>query len=348
MFCPLIHLLVTGFLVLRAENPEISSPTSHASPNPNSPTADATVMPTMLVSADFNLPILSWMHIQKTSGWIGAYLLKKYCINNSTHTLPGVGRRQLRHDTTGRSKRNKKRQNHQLVKQHEGVEHSCAVNLLPEIAFGYHFPNNGKLLQRGTILTMFRNPLDRLISAYLFDPKGGMLPMGYPHRGIDEAAIHSYINNATVPIVAYATLSAIPSCQTKMMLGYACGEDLQRQLTVDDEAEAKRRLHEDILVFGLTEDYQASFALFDATLADYLQLAPELTHPVQTTTKRIRKNAQNDAVTNSRLRFQLEDNGWSDLPDEALYKEAGVLFCERCEAYNITTTIDCKLLKASY
>ena len=287
---------------------------------------------------------VSWMHIQKTSGWIGDFLLKKYCTSNSTKDMEGTGRtgRFRRRILSGRGTEDSKKLH---VKIHENIQHRCEVNLLPEYSFGFHFPNNGNLIRPGTILTMFRKPVDRLISAFLYDPRGGMLPAGYPQRDSREAEIHSQINNATFPIVAYANLPPIHSCQVKMLLGYPCGKDLGRELTDQDQAEAQRRLHHDLLAFGLTEDYPASFALFDAILAEQIPL--EHTNPVQTTSRRIRKNSHNDAATHSRLQLQLEQYQWSDPHDDALYLEAAILFCDRCSTYNITTTIDCRGLKGS-
>lgn len=285
---------------------------------------------------------VSWMHIQKTSGWIGDFLLQKYCTNNSTRGLPGVARRR---DSRGLQRKDKYK-----VKIHEQIEHNCAVNLLPESSFGFHFPNNGELLQPGTILTMFRRPVDRLISAYLFDPRGGMLPAGYPLRESQETTIHGRINNATVPVVAYASLPAIHSCQTKMLLGHPCGRDLQRELTAADEQEARRRLEQDLVAFGLTEDYPASFALFEAALASSATLGhlQDVAHPVHPTNTRIRKNARNDATTHQALQQQLEEHGWSDRHDELLYAAATVLFCQRCKAYNITTKIHCDQPNSSF
>jgi len=89
---------------------------------------------------------------------------------------------------------------------------------------------------RNTIVTMLRDPINRIISAFLFDV---MIPTGFSLKTLKlRDQMKQIIRQADVPIVAYAALPGIASCQTKMILGYNCGEN--RQLTDHD---LKSRCH---------------------------------------------------------------------------------------------------------
>lgn len=78
---------------------------------------------------------------------------------------------------------------------------------------------------RHTVITIFREPTDRLISAFLFDV---MIPIGFQSKSIEERRkVKDRVRQSQDPIYSYATLPGISSCQTKMVLGFYCGADVE-------------------------------------------------------------------------------------------------------------------------
>lgn len=74
---------------------------------------------------------------------------------------------------------------------------------------------------KGTIITMLRDPTNRIISAFLFDV---MIPIGFPvHSNEKRQEVKDNILKSEIPIQAYVNLPGISSCQTKMILGHYCG-----------------------------------------------------------------------------------------------------------------------------
>jgi hypothetical protein len=76
---------------------------------------------------------------------------------------------------------------------------------------------------RGAAIALFRKPIDRIISAYLFG-EGLMLPLGCDLK-IKELVFKARIelqrnSSYKFPITRYVGLDGMSNCQTKMILGY--------------------------------------------------------------------------------------------------------------------------------
>ena len=183
---------------------------------------------------------------------------------------------------------------------------------------------------------MFRNPIDRIISAFLF-ADGMMIPRGFPDYSI-EMELRKNITSSKYPIYTYAITPGIPQCQSKMIMGYECGNDVlpfnNKQLN-----EIHRRILEDFIFFGLQEESKASYELFIAMLGighlnDTHIFERKLLPPY------LQSYRQNDYVTNQQkviLKQTLKDLSWHDRSDEFLYDIAKKIFYKRCKEYNIVT-----------
>ena len=97
----------------------------------------------------------------------------------------------------------------------------------------------------GTAVTLIRSPRARLASAWFFglwEVGHPMLPLGHPEKDLSawDKAARSRLKRAMPTIQAYARYPGIAHCQTKMVLGLHCGEDVQ--VTPAMSREAIRRL----------------------------------------------------------------------------------------------------------
>ena len=201
-------------------------------------------------------PYISWMHIQKTSSWLGQFILDRYCIisNHTNNTNTNNINIQLPYNVTESS-----------------IHYSCSIETYPQ--FGYHYPYNlqNNKIRNHTILTLFRKPINRLISAFLFD-KGGMLPAGFPNREKSTHIIHQHILNSKHPIVTYSKYHGISSCQYKMLYGYWCGENINLTIINPNpnskysKNHIRKKLQTEFIGFGLTEEYEASNKLIQILL----------------------------------------------------------------------------------
>jgi hypothetical protein len=185
------------------------------------------------------------------------------------------------------------------------------------------------LLQDGistnhTPVTLVRNPLDRIISAFLFE-NGGMLD-----GSSDRSVIHKMTLAATYPIVSYANVPGIASCQTKIVMGHFC----QRKVTFgpDEVEEAKRRLRDDFLFVGLTEEPSASADLFVAMFG-------RGSLPLDFTQTKTRVNGRHSSSAHKKHQCELTRNGWYDEADVSLYEQAQVLFYARCRQYGVKSVV---------
>lgn len=273
---------------------------------------------------DNNIYNLSWMHIQKTSSWIGDYLIKKYCIPY------------IKYINNTNNYNNNDFNEYIINFQYEKNNYKCKLNFIPKYDFGFHYPNSGRKLIKGKIITMFRNPMNRIISAFLFDKRGGMLPAGYPKRDTNTNEIHNYINNSSNPIYTYASLEPIHSCQTKMLLGYFCGSLLNFNITKQIN-KAKRSIRNDLIVFGLTEDFEASFELFNKVLFHKFNITTK-NIPISSINRNIRKNKNHNVITQSKYEQILKTYNWKDYNDDLIYIYAKKIFCKNCNKYNIKST----------
>lgn len=183
---------------------------------------------------------------------------------------------------------------------------------------------------------MFRKPIERLISAFLF-ADGIMIPRGF-YNYDHEAEVRKNVTSSSVPIYTYAMIRGISQCQTKMIMGYDCGNDVpafnKKQLN-----EVHRRLLEDFFFFGLQEEPKATYELFIAMfgighLHDKLILERKLKPIYQLN---YRKNIYEDEKIKQKLRNDLLRMKWSDKADEYTYEIAKKIFYKRCEEYSIPT-----------
>jgi hypothetical protein len=170
-----------------------------------------------------------------------------------------------------------------------------------------------------------------------------MLPIGFRNRSSENVArISHLVKNSSVPIFTYATLPGIPSCQTKMVLGRDCGEDLA--LSEAHLREAKRRIaSEDFLFFGLTEEPEASANLFLALHLPTPPPQPPLNVSVFPSPQRpfsfssVRANKLHTEATHQALGDALGKEGWTDRFDQELYREAAAIFYRRCAENSVST-----------
>ena len=163
-----------------------------------------------------------------------------------------------------------------------------------------------------------------------------MFPLGFPNRAKVKYDLRDRIRKSQYPILTYATLPGIMSCQSKMVLGKECGEPAQ--LTAASIEEARRRVRYDLAFVGLTEESEASARLFLAMYhtrdTDHPVDAEELVSVLKNSP---RVNQAHTSETNMALLHILQQNDWQDRPDEVVYAEAVNVFFERCSAFGITT-----------
>lgn len=271
-----------------------------------------------------------WMHIQKTSSWLGDFLLMWGCS----------------------SARNKS--NHAMIYAKLGRNMSALKCEIPfytgKFQFGYHVPFNTEM-NRSTV-TLFRNPYDRVISSFLYG-KGEhqiMFPLGFRKRAERKYALREEIKKSSAPIIAYVSLPGIAGCQAKMVMGRQCGEDYN--ITAKDFEEAARRIRNDFAFVGLTEESEASAKLFIAmypipsTVGSGLKVASgsvdsgavdkvllSAVHQAPRANA-IHTNSRNMELTNTIRDHQTR---WRDSADVFVYKVAVNLFYHRCREYNIAT-----------
>lgn len=269
------------------------------------------------------LPVTFWMHIQKTSSWLGNFLLLWGCssIRKDKQIVAKFSADPMVYGILSK--------NLQKVPC-ETTFHTGAFE------YGYHVPYGVE--QNKSTVTLFRNPYNRLISAFLYG-KGVhqiMFPLGFPNRAKVKYDLRDKIRKSQYPILTYATLPGIMSCQAKMVLGSECGQPVR--LSNSSIAEAQRRIRYDFAFVGLTEESEASARLFLAmyqpnnedSLIDQEQIVGTLNHAP-------RMNQAHTSETNMALLHILQQHDWQDRPDEEVYAEAVEVFFERCSAYGIST-----------
>lgn len=268
-----------------------------------------------------------WMHIQKTSSWLGDFLLHWGCpevfAKGNQLDSPMVMLQQMVTAST-------------VQEDSFSSQLNCRVNFNSETGFGFHRPfENNQMV--GTVAVLFRNPVDRVESAFQF---GIMLPQGFYERSIEGMKrIQDFIRSTPTPFATYAQLDGIAGCQTKMVLGKRCGENIT--LTPADLVEAKRRVENDMYFVGLSEEPEASASLFlaehsDVTNPNFVGNGPwnvsSLLPYFEFTHLRRSSNPQ------PQLKSELEAIGWRDPFDEALYAFAADIFYSKCARYSINVT----------
>lgn len=264
-----------------------------------------------------------WMHIQKTSSWLGDTIAVWAC----PHVL-GAFDQAVQDEISVYS-----------TEEFRTTIGLCKIKLFDTYdkrfgRYGYHVPYLPRQFPRMkySTVSVFRRPIDRLISAFLFRggvmiPRGSVYHSKYYNETVHKAAVafKRSIRSATYPIVAYANHPEIPSCQAKMVLGYHCGSNVV--ITATMIAEAKRRLREEFLFVGLTEEPQATLHLFHAIFGGMNVGIND----------KIRRNTGHTVEVHDQLVEILRQHHWSDTPDEEVYREAARIFYARCEKYGIAT-----------
>jgi hypothetical protein len=261
------------------------------------------------------------MHIQKTSSWLGDFILLWAC---PQLLLDFRKERPLGFF-------------YDKMKSKISTLQGCNVRVSTgggSYGYHYHLPRYMEPYQNRSTVTVFRNPMERLISAYFFND-GMMFPLGEPYRGTQQQMKKTQLRNTSAPIISYAYLEGIPSCQTKMVLGYDCGTPIH--FSDREIEEAKRRIEFDLLFFGLSEESEATANLFYAMLGRNIPFEEDAT-PYMVPCKlgyRVNKHVNSsdkESARNILMRYR-----WSDKADEALYNHAQNVFYRRCNEYNIST-----------
>ena len=216
---------------------------------------------------------------------------------------------------------------------------NCEQSMCPPTRFGFHWPHSeiyggkGYVFNRemmpGSIATLFRNPLNRIVSAFLFS--GIMFPFGSV-VDVNGTNTRRQILQSPCPICAYASYPGMTSCQTKMVLGFTCGQPID--ISEAHMVEARRRLTKDFIFIGLTEEPRATQDLFLATfnirLMEPIPVIPNI---------RSFYGESNNKKKHAELRRQLMRSNWSDPFDDMLYEFARGLFYSRCKRYGVWTDL---------
>lgn len=215
---------------------------------------------------------LAYMHIQKTGGEFGTSVLRVTCtalFNRTTGQISsrfakavgGLGEERLKDlvPATG-----------SLLQARE-----CpCIALLNHKAddartFAFHRPYNARR-DRSTVVALFRDPRARVASAFFFGAATRarasasgraevFLPAGF-RRSITPADAARLVLRQPNAVLAYARLPGMAACQTKMVLGVACGVD--RNVSDAERREAARRVREDFAFVGLQDKWAQSTELF--------------------------------------------------------------------------------------
>jgi hypothetical protein len=89
-----------------------------------------------------------------------------------------------------------------------------------------------------------------------------------------------------------------------MVLGYPCGRNYQ--ISNSDILEAKRRINNDFIFIGLTEESETSYLLFKAMFSDGFL-------PSDYEVSRVRVNVKRHTeIDHNKLACDLIDNNWTD------------------------------------
>lgn len=285
------------------------------------------------VASTHQLQTAFWMHIQKTSSWLGNFLLLWGC-----SLVRGLSASSKQHMLYAHLARNLSRL-------------QCEIPFYTgDFGFGYHVPLNVNLNR--TAITLYRNPYDRVISSFMFG-KGVhqiMFPLGFPDRAKRKFALREAIRKSEFPILSYVQLPGISSCQAKMTLGRECGETAE--VTYIDVLEAKRRIRYDLAFVGLTEESEASARLFLAmypipsgvTKMSVESRKNEEQSLLDAVNQAPRTNRDHTVQANEDHKKVLQQHNWSDTADVAVYREAVDVFYEGCRRYNIDTKFSKSIL----
>jgi hypothetical protein len=146
----------------------------------------------------------------------------------------------------------------------------------------------------------------------------------------------------------YVNWRGIPSCQTKMVLGYKCASD---EITLDSEdlRRAMDIVENDFLFVGITEDFDRSVCLFHAMLGgvvnsnEFRNSRPTSRNPFFET---LHEKIGDESASSLKSLFQKSDEGlydeasltrihYADPYDEALYAHVRQLFYKRAAMFDL-------------
>lgn len=264
-----------------------------------------------------DLKKICWLHVQKTSSWIGDFLFMSRCKNMYDQWM-SLTKHQRKHTA------------YDLVLMGVLKNVQCNVEFCPMKNFGFHNAYNASDM-RGHVVSIFRDPLKRMVSAYIFT--GMMVPLALTPSSRNKI-MHARSMNYSMPIQEYAALPGIPACATKMILGMPCGADPEPPLMQKDLDEAKRRVREDFLFVGLTEEADATEKLFLAMFNGNMKLEQSFATVFH------RKNKKTTQEDQLKLEYNLTSTGWKDNFDGGLYDEVKRIFYHRCQQYNVVTSLN--------
>jgi hypothetical protein len=264
---------------------------------------------------------ITWMHIQKTSSWLGDFVLLWACpsllssyedLIKEKHSIHGHG------DIFFYDKYLNLRD----------LKTDCKAELVPiKEYYSFHDPYiPSEKLSNSIIITMVRNPMERLLSGFLF--RDGL-------HLIEDNKVKQTIRNSNYPILAYATTPGISSCQTKMIIGYTCNHNIK--ITYDFIDLAKQRIENVFSFVGLTEESNATGELFYAMFGHNLSPLDDTNRYKRPCRQKYRANNDHPHTKKEALKNILRYHNWTDEADEVLYRHAQELFYRRCRQYNIST-----------
>jgi len=222
--------------------------------------------------------------------------------------------------------------------------------------YGGHWPFNSRL-HAHVAVGLFRDPRQRILSAFAV----GLHSWGLKNRNkmrnyVKEVVSRFKEDGESLDVLlrealrTYVNYPGIESCQTKMVLGHDCAENIHRELTLDDLEKAKRIVETEFMFVGLTEEFDRSVCLFHAMMGDthgggpnkaqkneFMNMRP--THMVQ---KRYKSEDWLDEMLKSvkKMKDGLYDEEWldelqfNDFFDEKLHAHVRSIFNRNIETYS--------------
>jgi hypothetical protein len=246
---------------------------------------------------------MTWLHIPKCGSSFGISLLAVSC--------PSIPHRDLQDlsgivDNGGRM----------LCKCKACSCSACPVNVV-----GFHVPFDPR---NGKHAGMFREPRKRIISQYMY--KGGFgSGWGSTLAVKDEMKLSEKNLSSKDKFLAYAKHPSMRSCQTKMLLGHMCVDNVT--ITAEMTQQAITRLREEFAFVGDTDMWEESLhLLFPHGVPDF---ALGNTRPGQAKFTQNAKELRFFQQEAEQYLEALREIDWHDTPDEELYAEVKKLMHQR-------------------
>lgn len=167
----------------------------------------------------------------------------------------------------------------------------------------------------GHYFGMFRKPAARIISQYISVTNLDNFEMGHSQWGVCEGIQHyadALPEHATASdkFLAYANHPCTKSCQTKMLLGIPCLQNVT--ITPELTEKAVQRVRHGFTFVGDTDDWDNSVKILHSKFRAPRPLDAEMMNTRATT-----KNME----TVKLYLAALEHSNWKDDPDDAVYHE---------------------------